>query len=304
MRDRALARALGAFSLGLGAIQIAAPRRFIEWCSLPRGSERETVTRVVGAREVVAGIGLVSRPVPAVWAGSRVLGDLMDIALLLVGLRTRGARRGRIGALIAAVAGILVVDLTTTVALAGKWKPGAKEGDDLGSVGIETTITVERPREEVYRFWRDLENLPRFMANLESVDVQSERVSHWKAKAPVGTSAEWDAEIVDDRPNELIEWRSLAGADVGNAGRVRFLPTPMGATEVRVEMEVAPPGGVLGALAAKVLREEPSEQVRGDLRRFKQVMETGEVVRSDATADGTTGLKQPPAQPSAEHDAD
>jgi uncharacterized membrane protein len=140
------------------------------------------------------------------------------------------------------------------------------------------------------------------MSNLESVEVTDDRRSHWKAKAPLGASAEWDAEMTEDRPNELIAWRSLPGATVGNSGRVTFRPAPQGrGTEVLVELEYAPPGGPLGATVAKLLREEPGQQVKGDLRRFKQVMETGEVVLSEATLDG--GLKQRPGQPPAGEEA-
>src|SRR5205814_5243518 len=94
-------------------------------------------------------------------------------------------------------------------------------------------ITVDRPREEVYRFWRNFENLPRFMEHLESVRVLDERRSHWKARAPAGATVEWDAEIVEDRPNELIAWRALHKADVPNAGSVELVPAPKGGTEVR-----------------------------------------------------------------------
>ncbi|WP_406696340.1 SRPBCC family protein [Singulisphaera sp. Ch08] len=108
---------------------------------------------------------------------------------------------------------------------------GGREIDVTGS------ITINRPAEELYRFWRNFENLPRIMTHLESVQVTGDRRSHWKAKAPVGSTVEWDAEITEDRPNELIAWRSLEGADVENSGAVRFVPAPGGrGTEVHVEM--------------------------------------------------------------------
>jgi uncharacterized membrane protein len=142
-------------------------------------------------------------------------------------------------------------------------------------IKVERTITVNRPREEVYSFWRQLENLPRFMDHLESVTVIDENRSHWVAKAPAGTKVEWDATIHNEIENELIAWRSLPGADVDNAGSVHF--TPMGnATEVRVVLSYDPPAGKLGASVAKLLGEEPSQQIEEDLRRFKQVMEATE----------------------------
>jgi uncharacterized membrane protein len=139
-------------------------------------------------------------------------------------------------------------------------------------IKVERTITVNRPREEVYRFWRQLENLPRFMDHLESVTVVDESRSHWVAKAPAGTKVEWDAAIHNEIENELIAWRSLPGSDIDNAGSVHFTPAGNG-TEVRVLLSYDPPVGKVGAAVAKLLGEEPAQQVEEDLRRFKQVME-------------------------------
>jgi len=131
-------------------------------------------------------------------------------------------------------------------------------------VRVDETIVLNRPRGEVYRFWRNLENLPRFMDHLEAVAVLDERRSHWTAKGPAGSRVEWDAEIHDEIPNELIAWRSLPGSEVDNAGSVHFMPTENGDTEVRVVLRV------------RLLGEDPSRQVADDLRRLKQVVEAGE----------------------------
>jgi uncharacterized membrane protein len=140
-------------------------------------------------------------------------------------------------------------------------------------IKVERSITVNRPHHEVYRFWRQLENLPRFMEHLESVTVIDENRSHWVAKAPAGTKVEWDAAIHNEIEDELIAWRSLPGSDIDNAGSVHF--TPAGnATEVRVVLSYDPPAGKVGAAVAKLLGEEPGQQVEEDLRRFKQVMES------------------------------
>jgi uncharacterized membrane protein len=174
---------------------------------------------------------------------------------------------------------------------------------DTAVVDVKATITVNRSPEEVYWFWHDFENLPRFMTHLESVRVTGEGRSHWTAKGPGGRAVGWDAEIVDERPDELIAWRSLQGADVDNSGYVRFTAAPGGhGTEVRVELRYAPPGGPAGATIAKLLGSEPGQQVLDDLRRFKQVIETGEVVRSDALPEGESLArlpKQRPARPVA-----
>jgi uncharacterized membrane protein len=142
-------------------------------------------------------------------------------------------------------------------------------------VKVEKSVVVNRPVQEVYQFWRNFENLPRFMDHLESVTVIDETRSHWVAKGPAGTKVEWDAVIHNEVENELIAWRSLPDADVNNAGSVHFSDAGSGVlTEVRVVLSYEPPAGKLGATVAKLLGEEPSQQVEDDLRRFKQVMES------------------------------
>jgi uncharacterized membrane protein len=144
-------------------------------------------------------------------------------------------------------------------------------------VKVVRAMTINRPADELYRLWRNFEGLPRFMAHLESVKVEGKR-SHWKAHGPAGTSVEWDAEIINDEPGRLIAWRSLEGSEVSTAGSVVFRPAPGDrGTEVVVTLKYDPPGGKLGSWLAWLFGEEPSLQVRDDLRRFKQLVETGEV---------------------------
>jgi uncharacterized membrane protein len=153
----------------------------------------------------------------------------------------------------------------------------------------------------VYGFWRDFERLPSFMAHVQSVESDGPSRSHWRAAAPAGRAVEWDAAIIHDIPGEVIEWRSLPGSDVPNSGRVRFVDAPGDrGTEVHLELAYEPPAGTLGVAVAKVFGEEPRQQAKDDLRRFKQVMETGEVVRSDASPEGPLSrrlLRQRPAKP-------
>ena len=143
-------------------------------------------------------------------------------------------------------------------------------------VRVDERIVLNRARSEVYRFWRNLENLPRFMDHLESVAVIDEERSHWVAKGPAGTRVEWDAVIHYEIPNELIAWRSLEGSEVDNAGSVHFMPTENGDTEVRVALRYDPPAGKVGAAIARLFGEDPSRQVAEDLRRLKQVVEATE----------------------------
>jgi uncharacterized membrane protein len=141
-------------------------------------------------------------------------------------------------------------------------------------IKVEKSVLVNRPVSEVYQFWRNFENLPRFMDHLESVTVIDETRSHWVAKAPAGTKVEWDAVIHNEIEDKLIAWRSLPGSDVNHAGSVHFTPVGDGnQTEVRVVLSYEPPAGKVGAAVARLLGEEPSKQVEDDLRRLKQVVE-------------------------------
>lgn len=165
---------------------------------------------------------------------------------------------------------------------------------------LTSAVTVNKTPQEVYDFWRGLERLPRFMQHLESVEWLDERTTRWRAKAPMGRVG-WDAELVDDVRGERIAWRSLPGATVPNEGSVDLRPAPGGrGTEVRVHLTYSVPGGRVGRGFARLLGEEPHQQVEDDLRRFKQVLETGEVVRSDGSPEGhraSRQLLQRPAQP-------
>ena len=272
-----LARAVGWFSIGLGLPQVAAPRDFAQAIGVSGDDDSRAVVRLVGLRELACGIAILARPRSSAWFWARVAGDAMDLALLGRALTSGGTKRNRLAAATAAVAGIAVQDLLLARRL------GRAGGAGRG-IHVTQVLTVNRPVDEVYRFWRDFQNLPRFMRHLEAVQTTGGRRSHWKAKAPAGRTVEWDAEVVEDRPNEEIAWRSLAGADVDNSGSVRFVPAPAGrGTEVRVVLQYNPPGGALGAAVARLFGEEPEQQLRDDLRAFKQVLETGEVVHSEAS---------------------
>lgn len=154
--------------------------------------------------------------------------------------------------------------------------PSASVGHNQG-VRVEKTVTINKPAAELYRFWRNFENLPRFMEHVESVHVENDTRSHWTVKAPAGQTVQWEAKIINDIPNELIAWQTTHG-DIANAGSVRFRAAPGGkGTEVTVNLEYDPPAGKVGQAIAKAFGEEPIQQVQDDLRRFKQVMETGEI---------------------------
>jgi uncharacterized membrane protein len=158
---------------------------------------------------------------------------------------------------------------------------GADTRQALGGsrgVLVEEVFTINRPAEELYTFWRSFELLPLFMNHLVSVTELDECRSHWVARAPAGRSVEWDAEIINEIPGELIGWRTLDGADVVSAGSVRFRPLPGGrGTEVRVRLQYDPPAGKVGATIAWLLGHDPSQTIHEDMRHFKQLMESGEI---------------------------
>jgi uncharacterized membrane protein len=164
-----------------------------------------------------------------------------------------------------------------------------------GSRRVAAAITVEITPEEAYRRWRRFEDLPRWFTRLESVVERGGGRSRWRAKAPLGTEVAWEAELTEDRPGEVIAWRSLPGASIANEGRVRFAPAPGDrGTEVRVELRYAPPGGPLGVAAAKLTGEEPGRQVHDALRRFKQVIETGEIPTTEGQPSGRAPVQSSP----------
>jgi uncharacterized membrane protein len=154
-------------------------------------------------------------------------------------------------------------------------------------IQVRRSIIVDRPAELLYRTWRKFGELPRFMQNILSVEERGERRWHWIAKGPAGTRVEWDAELTEDRPNERIGWRSLADADVEHTGWVGFERAPGGrGTVVRVEMHYRPPAGKTGGVIAKLLGKSPGAQIGADLRRFKQMVETGEMARTEGQPAG------------------
>ncbi|HKG12140.1 MAG TPA: SRPBCC family protein, partial [Pyrinomonadaceae bacterium] len=196
------------------------------------------------------------------------------------------------------VLAVTALDVLCAQQLSSGEGEGESGGARKGTTQVKNSLIINRPPEELYQYWHNFENLPNIMHHLESVKVKGDGRSHWVAKAPAGTSVAWDAEVTEDRPNELIAWRSLEGSDVDNSGSVRFEPAPGNrGTIVKVEINYTPPGGALGSLVAKLFGEEPGQQAQESLRTFKQLMETGEVVVSDGAFWDNGYLSQRPAQP-------
>ena len=291
-----LVRALGGASFGLGVPMLWRTDEVARFSGVDDSSAAPAVIRAVGAREMMHAGLLLLGPQRSVW--TRVVGDAMDLAALGTALRgRRGERRMRTAVAAVAVLGIAGLDVYAALRTGrrqhGEGRPGPLE--------LHASTTVNRSPEEVYHFWRDFENLPSFMLHLKSVSGDGDGRTHWEANAPLRRSVKWDAEITGDEPGRRISWKSLPGADIDNAGTVHFAPAPGDrGTEVRVALHYDVPGGRVGRAVAKLFGEEPEQQVRDDLRRFKQVLETGDLVRTESLPHGTDArhqFAQGPAQP-------
>lgn len=286
-----LAQGLAWFSVSLGLAELLAPRLISR---LVGGNGRySNLIRFYGARELLSGLmifGQGSRPVAAVW--SRVAGDAVDIATLAAAGASPRTNKGGVALATASVLGVTALDVYCARELSRGRGGGA-------GIRMSRSVVVNRPPHELYEFWHAFENFPRFMYHVQSVRSTGPGMSHWVVNGPAGSSVEWDARVTADTPNALIAWQTLDGADVESSGSVRFEPRPGNrGTIVRVDLEYRPPAGRAGKLAAMLFNESPEQQIYDDLHRFKQIVETGEVVRSDGSPEGMGDVKQQPAQPS------
>jgi uncharacterized membrane protein len=280
--EEGLSKALGWFSVGLGLTELAAPQAVGRWLGV---EDRTSLIRSLGARELASGIGILREQRPVGWVWSRVAGDLMDLAALGAAVPA-GGRRDRVATAAALVAGITIVDVLVAQRLSRS--PGVQPRNRAvdGSLIAHKALTINAPRERLYDFWRRLENLPRIMKHLDSVRVIDERRSHWVARS-AGVPIEWDAEIVDERPNERIAWRTTEGSSVEHTGEVRFESAdPRPGTIIRVEMRYRAPGGPMAKALTQMVLQDPDHLIESDLRRLKQLMETGEVATTEGQPSG------------------
>lgn len=298
-QSNALAIGLGWFSLGLGLAELTAPRSLARLIGIRHDHEAMSMMRAFGAREVANGIAILSEPDRPAWMWGRVAGDAVDLLSLLQAEKVNSQKTT---AAAAAVMGVAAIDLYVAqrLASAGENGPARRRGTRT-EVQVTESLTINRSIEDVYEFWRNFENFPQFMRHIEEVRVSGRR-SHWRAVGPAGVRVEWDAELIEEQPHERLSWRTVEPADVVHHGSIRFSRAPRSSgTEVWVSLRYSPPAGRLGRGIAWLLGRDPESQVREDLRRFKQIMETGEVVVSDGPAlwrparpaqeIGTTGVR-------------
>jgi uncharacterized membrane protein len=273
---RGAAVGMGLASVALGIAKVAAPRALARLAGLPDRPFATQIVRALGAREVVVGVGLIARRRASPWLWARVAGDALELALLGAAVGTGRADRRRAAGALGVLAGVAALDVACAVAATRR-----RSGLDAP---VRRSVTVARARTDVYRFWRDLSNAPAFMADIESVDVLDDRRSRWSAHGPVGPVVSWEVLIVDARPDELLRWRSVEGAqsDVRAEGVVRFADALDGrGTEVELELGYGLPSDAPERAAAFVARAAEPERIEADLARCRELLETGRVARPD-----------------------
>jgi len=258
-----IARGLGWFSVGIGIAQVLAPRTVARLCGVP---VPPALMVVCGLREIACGVGLLTQAQPAPWLKLRTAGDALDLAALGGGALVPGADRRRIAVATAAVAGVTALDVycSRELAVRGRSLPPRQE---------TLAVEIERDAQTLYRFWRDLPNLPLVMPYVKSVREIDATRSHWLAVGPGGTRVEWDSEIIDDAPNERIAWRSVDGSGAFNAGSVQFRPLDAGRTMVRLDLLYAQPAATLASAVAGLFGFDLGKAARADLRALKRLLE-------------------------------
>jgi uncharacterized membrane protein len=259
---------MGLATVALGVAKLAAPRTLVRVAGIRAGERTPWLVRALGAREVVIGLGLLSSRRPVPWLWSRVAGDALHLALLAaaVGARRAGGPRA-VGAL-AGLAGIAALDVACAVAATRSRR----------TTSVTRSITIARPREDVYRYWRDFANAPAFMADIESVAVLDARRSRWCAHGPVGPVVSWEVEVAEDLPGQLLRWASVEGAqsDVRARGVVRLSDAPDGrGTQVEIELGYGLPDDAPDRAAAFVTRAATPDRIEAALARARELLETG-----------------------------
>jgi len=274
-----LATGLGWFSVGIGIAEVIAPRSVARLVGARKSS---ALLRVFGIREIAAGVGILKsrNPATALWA--RVGGDIVDLVFMASVMKDNRSNQDRaIGAAIA-VAGVTALDILAA-------QQAAAQAPQARNARLEASLLVNKSPEECYRFWHDVENLPRFMSYVNSVRVTSERRSHWIARTPADAPLEWDSEIVEDIPDQRIAWRSLPGSDVTHSGSVEFERAPGNrGTVIRIQADYGNTAHALGAALARWFGKNPEQIAYKDLRRFKQLLETGEIITTEGQPAGRT----------------
>lgn len=268
-KDGQIARALGVFSIGLGLAEIVAP---YELAKLIGVSPRPKLFRLLGAREIASGIGILAggnKPAVPMW--SRVAGDAIDLALLGAAFNSPSAKKGRLAAATAAIAGVTLMDLICSQNLSQKIAPEGKNE-------IERSVTIGKSADELYRLWREPNTLPQLMQQFVQITPTSDTRARWKINAPLGQTVEWDAELTEERAGEFVSWKADDGAPIENEGSIEFRPAPGDrGTVATLRFRFAAPGGAIGASVANLFDFVPEKIAAQALRSFQSLAETGEI---------------------------
>jgi uncharacterized membrane protein len=285
--DPALVQGLAWFSVGLGLTALLAPRSLGALTGL---QGRSGLVRMVGARELASGIGLMTSRNSAPWLWSRVAGDAMDVLTLgAAALKPTGGGNLRALVSLALVAGVTAADVSASMRYSSKSR-GQQSRRLTAEDYVERSITINKSPQECYDYWRRQTNAPTFMRHIQSVSEVDEKTSRWVARLPGGKRVEWESRITDDVPGKRIAWHSLQQSPLVHAGAVSFDPAPGNrGTIVRVVFHYRPPATPAGTAFTRV-SFVPSFEVSEDLRRFKQLLETGEIATTRGQPAGRRSL--------------
>lgn len=264
--SRQLNMALGWLSVGAGLAELLAPRALHD---LQGVRQRPVVTRLSGLRQLVNGIGLLSGRAPTAFSVARIAGDALDLALLGTAVRSQGVRPIRAALAATAIAGITALDI-----FAAQQSRRDAVARARGPRSVNCQIDIDSSPDKLYAFWRDVENLPRFITHLRAVQPIGKGKTHWIINAPAGLLIEWDIEIVDAQPGRLLAWRTLPGSSVNHYGVIAFTPLPDDrGTRINLDLEYSAPSEPVSAALARMLGGNPAVQIAQDLRRLKALIE-------------------------------
>jgi uncharacterized membrane protein len=278
--------ALGWLSVGIGLAEFLMPRTVAR----ATGTDEHThMLRAFGLRELASGTGILLRPHKPGWLWSRVAGDVLDLGFLAFSRKRGHDRRAVLAS--ALVAGVTTLDLLA--ALNNQQLAHGRQRTESGAIRVRRSLNINRSPQACYRFWRDFENFPSFMQHVDEVSLLDATRSRWRVHAPFGHPVEWNTEIVSDVPSQQLSWRTLPDAEIEHAGVVRFAPGIGGrGTRIEIDLSYLAPPGKTGALLEKLFGEDPSEQVDQDLRRFKQLIEAGEIATTTGQPTGRRSLRE------------
>jgi uncharacterized membrane protein len=281
-----VAQALGWFSVGLGLTALLAPRTLGNLTGI---GPRAGLLRAVGLREMTSGVGLLSSRDATPWLWSRVAGDAIDLlALGAAAAQPQAGTRTRSLLSLALVAGVTAADVSASLR---QTRRRGSRADGITEEYVERSIVINKSPQECYEYWRDVTNAPNYMRMIESATDLGDRRSHWVATMPGGVRVEWDSRVSEDLPGERIAWHSTPDSPLLHAGVVSFERAPgERGTVVRLMVHYRPPAGLLGRIADKALGQPPAFELKEDLRRFKQILETQEIATTRGQTSGRRSL--------------